>query len=93
MLGGSNEGFDSVEMIPLDAAASLHDMPDDALCVVLAGLILRDLYDASTHMLEDVGWTPTTTQYAKRLRELNRDYQLWDEEPQPIRHVLDGGQP
>jgi hypothetical protein len=77
----------------LEAAAALADMPDDALCVVLAGLILRDLSDASTHMLEDIGWTPITTQYAKRLRELNRDYGLWDEEPRSIRQVLDGARP
>ena len=79
-----------MNVIGLDAVAALSDMPDDALCGALAVLILRDVFEASTHMLEDFGWTPITTQYAKRLRELNRDFQLWDEEPQSIRHVLDG---
>jgi hypothetical protein len=82
-----------MNMIMFDAASALAEVPDDALCVVLVGLILRDLSDASTHMLEDVAWTPITTEYAKRLRELNRDYRLWDEEPQSIRHVLDGARP
>lgn len=79
-----------MNVLAFDAVSALGEMPDDALCVVLASLILRDLFDASTHMLEDVAWTPITTEYAKRLRELNRDHQLWDEEPQSIRHVLDG---
>jgi hypothetical protein len=86
-------GSGSMNPFMFDAVDALSEMPDDALCVVLVGLILRDMLDASTHMLEDVGWTPVTTEYAKRLRELNRDHGLWDEEPQSIRHVLDGARP
>lgn len=77
-------------MITLAGLAAIAESPDDPLCVVLILLVLRDLFDASTHMMEDLGWAPITTQYAKRLRELNRRHRLWDEEPQTIRHVLDG---
>jgi hypothetical protein len=75
--------------LPAAAFAAIAQSPDDPLCVVLTLLVMRDLFDASFHMMEDVGWTPITTQYARRLRELNQEYGLWDEEPQSIRQVLD----
>jgi hypothetical protein len=76
--------------LPAAAFAAIAQSPDDPLCVVLTRLVMRDLFDASTHMMEDVGWTPITTQYARRLRELHQEHHLWDEEPQSIRQVLDG---
>ena len=62
---------------------------EDVLCTALCLLVHRDLMDAATHLMEDVGWTPMTVEYARRLRDLNQRYQLWDEEPTLIRGVLD----
>jgi len=62
---------------------------EDVLCTALRLLVHRDLMDAATHLMEDVGWTPMTVEYARRLRDLNQRYQLWDEEPTLIRGVLD----
>jgi hypothetical protein len=62
---------------------------EDVLCTALRLLVHRDLMDAATHLMEDVGWTPMTVEYARRLRDLNEQYQLWSEEPALIRGVLD----
>ena len=69
---------------------NLSDPSDeDVLCTALRLLVHRDLMDAATHLMEDVGWTPMTMEYARRLRDLNERYQLWSEEPALIRGVLD----
>ncbi len=62
---------------------------DDVLCTALQLLVHRDLMDAAAHLMEGVGWTPITVQYAQRLRDLNARHQLWDEEPALLRGVLD----
>lgn len=70
--------------------AELLQPSDDALQAVLRMLVLRDLLDASTHMMEDTAWTPMTTAYARRVRELQERYGIWDSEPELVREVLDG---
>jgi hypothetical protein len=61
----------------------------DALSTALHFFVHRDLMDAATHLMDGVGWTPITVQYAQRLRDLNARHQLWIEEPPLIRGVLD----
>lgn len=63
---------------------------DDPLCNALTVLVTRDLMDAAMHPSEDFGFTPLTIQFATRVRELDRQLGIWDEEPALIRGVLDG---
>jgi hypothetical protein len=66
-------------------------LPDNRpLCAALAVIVCQDLTDAAMHPDEPVGWSPLTIQVARRLRELNQEHGLYDEEPALIRGVLDG---
>lgn len=62
---------------------------EDVLCTALRCFVNRDLMDATTHLMEGVAWTPMKVAYAERLRGLNDQRQVWDEEPALIRGVLD----
>jgi hypothetical protein len=65
--------------------------PDgDPVCMALSALVNRDLMEAAMHPDEDVGWTPLTIKFARRLRELHHEHEIWEEEPDIIRIILDG---
>ncbi len=63
---------------------------DDPLCIALSVLVNRDLVNSAMYPTEDADWTPLTVQFAERLRALDRERKIWDEEPDLVRGVLDG---
>lgn len=66
-------------------------LPDDRpLCVALAVIACRDLMDAAMHPDEEVGWSPLTIRVATRLRQLDQEQGISDDEPALIRGILDG---
>lgn len=66
-------------------------LPDDKpLCTALAIIMCRDLMDAAMCPDDEVGWSPLTIQFATRLRQLNQEHGIYDDEPALIRGVLDG---
>ncbi len=73
-----------------DPLNGIHASNDDALCLALRHLVYRDLVDAADHLMEDVGWTPITNALAAQLRDLNQRFEIWSDEPDLIRLVLDG---
>jgi hypothetical protein len=70
--------------------STLGQATDDALGAALQLLVMRDLLDASAHLMEDTGWAPLTVAYAQRLRDVQTRFGLWPEEPDLVREVLDG---
>ena len=73
-------------MSPLERV-SISTARSSAALSVLANC---DLVDAAIYPTDDARWTPLTIQFAARLRELDRQCSIWDEEPELIRGVLDG---
>jgi len=70
---------------------SVFGLPDDKpLCTALSVLACADLMDAARYPEEDVGWSQLTIQVASRLRELDHEHGLYDDEPALIRGILDG---
>jgi hypothetical protein len=67
-----------------------ESVTSDPLHRALRVLVYRDLIDSELYGHGESGWTPVTTLYARRLRELNERYHLWPEEPHLVRAVLDG---
>jgi hypothetical protein len=63
---------------------------DDPLCIALRHFMHRDLMDAADHLMDGAGWSPITVALAHRLRDLDVRFQLWPDEPDLIRSVLDG---
>ncbi len=77
--------------MPLEILRSVFGLPDDKpLCIALSVLACADLMDAARYPGEDVGWSQLTIQVATRLRELDREHGLYDDEPALIRGILDG---
>ncbi len=76
--------------MPLEILRSVFGLPDDTWCAALSVLVCADLMDAARYPDEDVGWSQLTIQVATRLRELDREHGLYDDEPALIRGILDG---
>lgn len=74
-----------------DLLRSVFGVPDDRpLCTALAVLVCRDLMDAARYPNEDASWSPLTVQVAARLRQLDHEHGMFDDEPALIRGILDG---
>ncbi len=79
------------DYVPQDRLNGIFELSEDVLLLALRYFVYRDLLDAADHLMEEVGWTPITVAYAKRLRDLNERHQLWADELDLVRFVLDGG--